>query len=333
MTIRPFILPNDLDLMNSLVMEGFQYPENPDWSVRADEKEGMVDRIQGAKRMWPLLRALQLFSPALRDVIQGFIDEEDDKPAALVNYSKPPNSADQWFIANVTVLPAYRRRGIARKLVEATIAKLRVRGARYAILEVVEGNTPAFKLYQELGFETYAGSIEYSCPADMTLAFPALPDGWSLTALPNSEWRARYELALRTTPENAQKYEPIRESRFQMSLLVRIFGKLFDAMGGTKGERFILRAPSGEVAGIALTFFRTRPGGVNHADFAFDSKFSEIAKPFTQHILAHIQQVSPGRRIEVSLDNWQAALARALEALGCTKRLATHRMGMEFSND
>jgi hypothetical protein len=29
MSIRPFKLPEDIDLMSSLVMAGFQYPENP----------------------------------------------------------------------------------------------------------------------------------------------------------------------------------------------------------------------------------------------------------------------------------------------------------------
>ena len=59
MSIRPFQLPEDIDLMNSLVMEGFQYPENPAWSVQEDEIQGMVDRIQGAKRFGTRRMALR----------------------------------------------------------------------------------------------------------------------------------------------------------------------------------------------------------------------------------------------------------------------------------
>ena len=50
MSIRPFQLPEDIDLMNSLVMEGFQYLEHPAWSVQEEEIQGMVDRLSGAKR-------------------------------------------------------------------------------------------------------------------------------------------------------------------------------------------------------------------------------------------------------------------------------------------
>jgi hypothetical protein len=63
MPIRPFILPKDLDTMNSLVMDGFEYPENPAWSVQEDEKEGMMGRINGVKRMWPYSFAPKLIVP------------------------------------------------------------------------------------------------------------------------------------------------------------------------------------------------------------------------------------------------------------------------------
>jgi hypothetical protein len=37
-------LPDSLDinLMNCLIMDGFQYPVNPDWNVREDELQGPV---------------------------------------------------------------------------------------------------------------------------------------------------------------------------------------------------------------------------------------------------------------------------------------------------
>ncbi len=45
MTIRPFQLPQDINLMNCLVMEEFQCPQNPDWNVQEDEHQGTVNRI------------------------------------------------------------------------------------------------------------------------------------------------------------------------------------------------------------------------------------------------------------------------------------------------
>jgi len=86
MKIRPFQLPQDMELMNSLVMDGFQYPNNPEWSLQEDEKQGMIDRINSAKRLWPILRVLRIFSPIFQDILCGFIAEEENQPAGLINY-------------------------------------------------------------------------------------------------------------------------------------------------------------------------------------------------------------------------------------------------------
>jgi ribosomal protein S18 acetylase RimI-like enzyme len=315
--------------MNSLVMDGFQYPENPEWSVQEDEKEGMIDRLNGIKRMWPLMRLMQFFSPSLRDIMRGFIFEEDNKPVGLVNYMSPPGRPAEWMIANVTVLPAYRRRGIARKLVEATMSTLREKKAKLVLLEVIEDNLPAFNLYKELGFTPFASETQYNAPeTDFTL--PSLPEGWSVTFLPDSNWRIRYELALRITPEKVQQFEPVSEAKFKMPFLLRTVGKLLDAVGGMKNARLVLHAPGGEVAGVSFYAARTRPGGVNYAGCMLDPKYSEIAPKFFQYALSEVQRISPGRRIEINLVDWQAPLIRAVEEMAFIKRASAYRMGLMF---
>ena len=157
MAIRPFQLPADLDLMASLITDGFQYPENPEWSIQDDELQGLVDQVNGIKQIWPVMSFLGFFIPLFRDLFRGLIHEEDGTPVGLVNFMRQRKEPD-WFIGNVTVLPSFRRRGIARKLVEATIQELRKRNARVAILDVVDGNLPAHTLYKKLGFEDYTAS-------------------------------------------------------------------------------------------------------------------------------------------------------------------------------
>ena len=44
--------------------------------------------FNGAKRIWPLLRILRAFVPLFRDILCGFIDEEDGQPAGLINYMR-----------------------------------------------------------------------------------------------------------------------------------------------------------------------------------------------------------------------------------------------------
>ena len=59
-------------------------------------------------------------------------------------------------IHDVSVLPAYRGRGIARKLFTAIEDEARRRGACKVTLEVLSGNERAKALYASLGYGNYA---------------------------------------------------------------------------------------------------------------------------------------------------------------------------------
>ena len=58
----------------------------------------------------------------------------------------------QYLVVNVAVQPAYRRRGIARQLMQHTLDYTRQRGAQAVWLQVETWNTGAIALYRELGF-------------------------------------------------------------------------------------------------------------------------------------------------------------------------------------
>ena len=55
-------------------------------------------------------------------------------------------------IVTVDVAPAYRRKGIAQKLLLEVEALLRMRGIKECRLEVRENNVAALSLYQKLGY-------------------------------------------------------------------------------------------------------------------------------------------------------------------------------------
>jgi ribosomal-protein-alanine N-acetyltransferase len=60
---------------------------------------------------------------------------------------------DELHINNLAVDPHWRRRGIARTLLDAALERGRVRGARRAFLEVRASNVEALALYRRHGFE------------------------------------------------------------------------------------------------------------------------------------------------------------------------------------
>lgn len=55
-------------------------------------------------------------------------------------------------IQNVAVHPDWRRRAVARRLVESVLAEARRAGVRRTVLEVRRHNHPALRLYRSLGF-------------------------------------------------------------------------------------------------------------------------------------------------------------------------------------
>lgn len=80
-------------------------------------------------------------------VYRGIFDGE-----ALVGYAGMRTVLDEGYINNVAVLPAYRRKGLARALLtelEKDAAALRL---SFMTLEVRESNLPARTLYASLGY-------------------------------------------------------------------------------------------------------------------------------------------------------------------------------------
>lgn len=76
-------------------------------------------------------------------------------------------AADECEIQNLAVTPAYRRRGVARRLVEHALAEARRAGARRCWLEVRASNAGAIAFYRAMGFRR-AGlrRAYYSAPVE-----------------------------------------------------------------------------------------------------------------------------------------------------------------------
>ena len=82
-----------------------------------------------------------------------FVYEKDGK---ILGYSVVRILADEGEIQRIAVLPAYRRQGIARKLMDAMMIFARKRGVCAVALEVRESNEGARNLYISYGFRQEA---------------------------------------------------------------------------------------------------------------------------------------------------------------------------------
>lgn len=78
----------------------------------------------------------------------------------------------EGYIDNIAVLPAARRQGIGRRLVQALLDYANDRGGAFVTLEVRESNTAATALYRSLGFLPVGRRRSYyTKPAEDALLF------------------------------------------------------------------------------------------------------------------------------------------------------------------
>lgn len=330
MTMRLIRLPEDLVPLTSLLAESFHYPENEDWSVQTDELDQMTEAMENFKRLWHLIRAIQLLSPPLRDIYRGFVWEEDDQLIGTVLATRR-GFTDTWIIGNVGVIPEYRRRGIAKQLVSAILELIRERGGKRAILGVIAENLPAYSLYEKLGFEDYGGSIDFHAFPEEAPSSLALPGGCVQQALKRFDWRPRYELEKRICPKNMEKYEPVEEGRFREPLLMRALWPLASFAQGMREERFIIRSvQEDQVVARARTLTPTRGVGVVNLDARLDPAHSEIAAYLVGKMLQTAVTLSPGFRVEISVPDWMDALVAAVEGAGFERRYEYRLMGIEI---
>lgn len=328
MPLRPFVLPDDLPVLIEVIPPSFQYPENEAWSIQADEAESMVDSFNGMRKIWPVVRVLQLAWPPPRDILRGFIWEEDGRAVGVTNVVRT-GATDQWLIGNVSVLPAYRRRGIARKLVEASVEYARERGARQITLEVVDGNVPAVALYEVLGFERFSGECELERSPNGPAADVALPDGYAIMPVSLFAWRPAHELARRVVPDSVKTYRPVEPGRYKQPAVLRPFlPLLFRAMGAHPYAFDARRAADDMIVARASINTRTRKGGTNMIRVMLDPAHDDLAPALLAFLVREIEQRSPGRRIEMAVPHWQAAVIDAALDAGFTRRMDAISMGM-----
>jgi GNAT superfamily N-acetyltransferase len=101
----------------------------------------------------------------------------------LVGFVLTCHDGDRVYNSGTGVVPAHRRAGLARRLVDAVIARVRPYARSYT-LEVIETNAPAAELYRSAGFVearrlqvwTYAPRDGAPAPAPGEVPVIAAPD-------------------------------------------------------------------------------------------------------------------------------------------------------------
>jgi len=330
MALRRINLPKDFSVIGDIALGSFQYPENPEWSVQSDEREGLLDAIKSYRRLWPLMKFFQIFSPPLRDLMVGYIWEEEGEPVGVILMQRR-GSTDKWIVGTVGVLPSFRRRGIARKLVLAGLDMIRERGGKVAILGVISGNLPAYTLYQEVGFERYSSDIQYEFKPSTSVPCPELSNGYVVESLSPNDWEILYSLEKRIAPASTQMYEPIEEGRYKRSIFLNLIVRVLNLAQGIHTSRFCIRRnDTSQVVGRGVFETRSRSGGRHTLFQRLDPDYAELAQFTTDYMLHHITNPLTEHIIETEAPEWQNLLFEPLKAAGFKKRVEYYRMGIKL---
>jgi len=144
----------------------------------------------------------------------GFVWEQDGTVVGNASLLPDGRYPGRWMLANVAVLPEYRKRGIARALVTSAIDLAARRGGLELVLQVDVRSEPAHRLYESLGFATQTTrttwwrSREARLPVDQ--ATPA-----HIRPRRDEDWPQQYALARSLFPEGLLWPSPLRADVFR----------------------------------------------------------------------------------------------------------------------
>jgi hypothetical protein len=193
---------------------------------------------------------------------------------------------------------------------------------------MTDGNIPAFKLYEKLGFEHYSSSGMYTITPEKALPEPSLLEGYYLEPLDYTDWQSRYELERRIIQEPLLKYESVEKSRYRRTLLARLLRPTVMVAGGYRRTDFVIRTNEDEVVAWAWYETRTRASGVNRTDVTLDPAHAKLAAYLIQYLLHKTVTLSPSHRVEIIVPTWMDAVIKAVEQAGFSRRLVGLRMGL-----
>ncbi len=324
MAVRLLALPADLARVGRIVTDSFQYPGHPEWSLDEVQRAQVADSVRNLRRFWPLFGAARRVLPGFRDLLHGAIWDEDGEAAGVVLFQRLGTSAT-WHVGTVGVLPEYRRRGIARHLVECAISEMRDRDAARVTLDVIAGNQPALVPYESLGFARFSGTVDLSYDGG-ELAAGALPRGLRLEPLGANDWEPRVRLLERVTPAEVRGFEPVDAAEYRMSPGARLLVRPFLAATGVRLHSFALH-DADVVAGWARVRAHRR-GGVHLLTLAADPAAADAARWLVAEATRRALAGGPGRRVDLTVDAWQPGLVAEAVALGYAERVRQHRLGL-----
>jgi ribosomal protein S18 acetylase RimI-like enzyme len=196
--------------------------------------------------LWVLSRTSQEFG----DAFSGFVWVENGRIVGNTSITREDPLGLRWLLSSVAVEPGYRRRGIARAMVNAAVEHAREHGAHWVELLVKVGNSGAVTLYEQTGFVSLESVTTLRAPSVPTVSQHSCDP--ALAPIQKRHADRLLELARESTPPMVQRVRPIRADRFAgewrrglLEALVRARPPRREWWGAWEGGRLVAAAGVG----------------------------------------------------------------------------------------
>lgn len=212
--LRPVNSRRDMGAIADLIQDAFGQEMDPVGSrlvrdMRAFSRAGTLGWLFG-----------KLFLPQAAYPM-GFVWEEEGQVVGNASLLRIAGFPQRWVMANIAVDPAYRRKGIGRALVQASLELAWKRKAREVLLQVLSSNQVAQVLYASLGFKPLSTRTTWS--RSRSQGIPNAIDTGASRLRAEGEWEDQLALSERFHPEGLVWPYPLAPSLFHVSGLSRFY--------------------------------------------------------------------------------------------------------------